>query len=613
MPGIEIVRTQWPRLLVAAILLAVSVWSLPLTLWEYDEPLFSSAVLDYEPLLHHPPPPGYPIYIGLAKAVGLLAGDPFRALTVLSIIGSIVAFFFFADAFGRLAGDRLTGTLAASLFYASPVMLVHANVAMSDPVALALLAATIWSGARLLELRNHPDGSAAWSRRAIVFAALASASCGCRPQFSIIVVPLFFAVLLFARRARAALVAIATFTIVSLVWLAPLVIETGGIAGFLKFETGQAGYLAAHDADVSRSGRTFVDVVLRFVAHPWGQKFSSFPLLALAGLGFAGLLLSRWMLVAPFVLAATFYLGFALAYMDPADGARYSIPSTLFVAFYAASGLVAVASRMRMRWSAAIAVAIVAAVSFAYVSSILLQRRSIPSPPAQAVAWIRANVPAGGRVLYELAMRPIADYTLADYRPVSVDRGLPEIATRPDVPAVILADGGNEDPAARTFQWSYSDAYGKITRAHYRVVSVVPLPVEDRFWPGPGVHAPERTVRGSSWRWLAPSAAFTLPDLGARTLFLSFDLPPSYPFDTNEVEVFVNGSFMARATLRRDAPVDLLIPVSAGKKQVRIRSARSFVPADVPESLNRDPRELAVMLLVVEQRHSHPARDRITR
>lgn len=598
----ELSTTAVWRAGIALVLLIASIWSLPLTLWEYDEPLFSSAIIDYEPLLHHPPPPGYPLYIGLAKGMAVIVGDPFRALTVLSILGSVIAFLLFAHAFSTLGGSPLIGTLAATLFYASPVMLVHSNVAMSDPIALAFLAATIWSGVGLLKLRNVPSDSSDWMRRAIVFGAIASATCGCRPQFSIIVVPLFFAVLIFTRRTRPALAAVAAFTLVSIAWLIPLVVETGGIEGFLKFETNQAGYLAAHDADVSRSGRTFVDVLLRFIAHPWGQKFVSLPLLVVAAIGLMSLLRSRWTVVAPFILSATFYLGFALGYMDPADGARYSIPSTLFVAFYAASGLVTVTSRMRARWLAGFAVAVVAAASFMYVFSILDQRRTTASPPAQAVAWIRANLPQGSRVLYELAMRPIADYRLAEYRPVSVDRGLPDLATQPDVQAVILANGGNEDPAARTFEWDYSDAYGKITRAHYRVVSVVPLPVEDRFWPGPGVHAPERTVRGSSWRWLAPRAHFTLPDLGARELFLSFDLPPSYPHETNEVEVFVNGVLVSRATLRRDSPVDLLIPVAAGKKQIMVRSSRSFVPANVPGSLNRDPRELGAMLLVVEQR-----------
>lgn len=577
-----------------AALLALLLWTIPLTLWEYDEPLFSAAIVDYEPLAHHPPPPGYPVYIGLAKIVNLVVGDPFRSLTVLSILGTLVAFVCFARAFGRMAGDWLIGLIASSLFYLSPTMLVHANVAMSDPVALGFLSVTLLLGLRAVESHTLLD--------AILFAIVASLTCGCRPQFSIIVVPMFLFVLFASRKWRSIGAALIAFTVTSLIWLAPLVLEVGGIVELVQWETNQAGYLADHDADVSRTGRTIVDVLFRFIAHPWGQKFVSFPLLIAAAIGFFALMQKRWRVALPFVAAASLYLLFALLFMDPADGARYSIPSTLFVALYAGSGIVDLARRTKFVVAAPIALLLFGFFFVDYARTLLMQRRSTPSPPAQAVEWIRANLPQNGIVLYELAMRPIADYRLADYRPVSVDKGLVQVADRPDVPAMILADGGTEDPTGKTFEWEYSDAYGKITRAHYRVVSVVPLPVEDRFWPGKGVYAPERTVRGSSWRWLAREASFTIPDLGARTLFLSFDLPKSYASETNEIEIFVNDVRVDGGTLHRDKPIDFFVDVPAGRKVVTIRAKRDFVPSQQPGTLNRDPRSLAVMLLVVEQR-----------
>lgn len=594
--------TNWSTALTAALLLALMLWSLPLTLWEYDEALFASAVVEHDPAAHHPPPPGYPVFIGLGKLVNVVVGDAFRSLTLLSIFGSIVGFLCFARAFGWMAADPLVGLVAASLFYLSPTMLVHANVALSDGISFAFLGATLLLATRVLERKDV--------RSALLFAVAASLCCGSRPQFSILVVPMFFFVLCAIRKAKPIAVALLAFTLTSVIWLAPMAIELGGVLELLAWETNQAGYLAKHDADVSRSGRRFVDVLFRFVAHPWGQKTVSFPILILATIGFVVLIRNRWRVALPFVAAAAIYLLFALVYMDPADGARYSLPSTLAVALYAASGVVFLARRVRTPAAAMVVVALFGGASFAYTHSILQQRRSVPSPPMQAVAWIRQNLPAHGAVLYELAMRPITDYELGRYEPLSVDKGLVHLAGRPDVPAVIIADGGSEDPEAKTFEWEYSDAYGKITRAHYRVVSVVPLPVEDRFWPGPGVYAPERTVRGSAWRWLSRDASFTLPDLGARTLFLSFDLPKTFPFESNEVEIFVNGIRAAGGTLHRDRPVDFLIDVPPGKKQITIRTKHDFVPAQQPGSLNRDPRSLAAMLLTAEQR---PARsERIT-
>src|SRR4028119_2249182 len=46
---------------------AARLLTLPRSVWELDETLFMSGVLDFEPLRHHPHPPGYPLLIGLGK------------------------------------------------------------------------------------------------------------------------------------------------------------------------------------------------------------------------------------------------------------------------------------------------------------------------------------------------------------------------------------------------------------------------------------------------------------------------------------------------------------------------------------------------------------------
>jgi hypothetical protein len=58
------------------------------------------------------------------------------------------------------------------------------------------------------------------------------------------------------------------------------------------------------------------------------------------------------------------------------------------------------------------------------------------------------------------------------------------------------------------------------------------------------------------------------------------------------------------AEVRPGAPADLVVslPGGSGAPRVRIESERTFVPASVPQLLQRDQRELGVMLLDVEQR-----------
>ena len=124
---------------------ALHLTSIPATIWEYDESLFAMAVEKYEPLLHNPPPPGYPIYIGVAKLVAPLAGYvPFRALVALSAFTAIAGFILLAFAFRQLTGSTRAGVMGAVLFYASPTMLLHATLPQSDSGALALLALSMW-------------------------------------------------------------------------------------------------------------------------------------------------------------------------------------------------------------------------------------------------------------------------------------------------------------------------------------------------------------------------------------------------------------------------------------------------------------------------------------
>ena len=44
---------------------AARLLTLPRSVWEWDEILFLEGVRDFDPVRHHPHPPGYPLLIGL--------------------------------------------------------------------------------------------------------------------------------------------------------------------------------------------------------------------------------------------------------------------------------------------------------------------------------------------------------------------------------------------------------------------------------------------------------------------------------------------------------------------------------------------------------------------
>ncbi|HEX6176957.1 MAG TPA: hypothetical protein VF057_01260, partial [Thermoanaerobaculia bacterium] len=128
--------------------LVVLLFSMPASTWEFDETLFFRGLHQYDPVAHHPPPPGYPLFMGAGKVVRAFMPSDFSALVLLSVVSSAIAFVMLALALRNLSGDATMGIGGAALFYFSPAMLVHASLPISEPGALALLATALYFGSK---------------------------------------------------------------------------------------------------------------------------------------------------------------------------------------------------------------------------------------------------------------------------------------------------------------------------------------------------------------------------------------------------------------------------------------------------------------------------------
>ncbi|HBL28941.1 MAG TPA: hypothetical protein DD490_19070, partial [Acidobacteria bacterium] len=213
---------------------------------------------------------------------------------------------------------------------------------MSDVPAALFLSLFLAAAARL------PGNGA--PAAALAAGAFAAAAVGCRPQLAVSVLPALAITLWLAGswRRRAAL--LGAFTVVCLLWFVPLLLAVGGPDGLVRFLTKQAGAVAQWDTTVPRAGQSAVAIATRFLAHPWGQKWTALPVLALAaaGLGVLAWRRAQWKVLLPFALLIAIELGFCLGIMNPRDAVRYAIPSLLGVAFAAAVGLDALARRARV-------------------------------------------------------------------------------------------------------------------------------------------------------------------------------------------------------------------------------------------------------------------------
>jgi 4-amino-4-deoxy-L-arabinose transferase-like glycosyltransferase len=599
---------------------AARLLTLPASPWEWDEVLFMRGVQHFQPLQHHPHPPGYPLLIGLGKLFALVLGDPFRALVALSVVASLIGYVALVDAFRHLAAspgaapieraaaDR-AAILGAALFQLSPAMLVYGPLALSDAPALAFLALALAAAARLHESRS--------AGAAIALGAFASAAVGVRPQLAVAVLPMLLIALLLAHRRRRLLEGLAAFTLVSLLWFVPLVAALGGPRALVPYLTRQGGNVLLYDTVQPRAGASSFAIATRFITHPWGTRLTALPVLLLALVGAVTVIARRprqdaeppaslrmtsaapWL---PLLILAGTDLSLCLFFLNPDDAVRYALPSMLAVAALSGMGCVAVTRALRapqLAWVAGAALA-VGFVSFTW--PLLAARSATPSPPVQAARWFAHSQPSSAILLVEPSLADHADLLLPHVARFPVAEGVPSAALAAQAPVWLLGDGESGLPGARTFRWPASDAYGKLTRRHYGVVSLSPLPGTQRFQVLSGVHGPEPSLRAPGWRWLDATAAIRLGDggPGGHALALTLRLPENVPWPSNTVTVGVAGRDASTIALRRGETQRVVLPIGAAEQvDVTFRSRAAFVPAR--SGLGPDYRRLAVQLVGVEQ------------
>ena len=590
--------------------LVTRLLGVPMSHWELDEWLFRMGVERFAPLEHHPHPPGYPLLIGLGKAVNLLVGDPFLALVVLATASSILIYLVLADAFHRISGDVWVGIAGALLFALSPAMIVHSTTPMSDQPALLFLAVALAAGTRLgrwgreAALAEPPFAGSAlrerWRRRSdlaapAIFGAALSASIGCRPQYAIAILPTLLVGCLAIDRWRARATALGAFALTSAAWFVPLVVATAGWNRFLEYQRVQLETVAKSDAVAARAGRSWIDLGQRFLFDGWGAPMWATAILGLALLGLVALAVKRRGAAVLLLVMGAVHLIFTLITSDPDDGVRYALPSQMAIAFLAAVALGAGASVIPWRRAALFAVvAVVAAISIRYTLPVLDARRTTPSPPVQAAMWAREHLPLRAVILPDPTLRPHADLLMKRFRRFRANEGLAKFWNKPKVPLYALAHGATEIEDAVEFSWPYSDAFARLTRNHYRVVTLAPIAPGRRYREVSGLYPWERVAHRREWRWLAPEAKLEIPP-GEGPLEVDLELSPDPPYPSTTVEFLADGVVIATATVERGGVATACVPMPAAGGMLTLRSSESFVPAE--HHAGPDSRLLAIQLL----------------
>ena len=298
---------------------------------------------DFDVARHQPHPPGYPVFIGLAKlstavlsAAGAGAADVW-GLAIWSVLGGAVlvaAVFAFARAvFGEDERALITTLLTAS----TPLVWFSALRPLSD---MAGLAAAFVSLALLARMRrdesDDPTARRGWPLVAGAF--LAAWAVGFRSQMALLTMPTLAIVLVRSRKPAAVKIrAIAGAVVGALSWAVPLIAASGGPQAYLQALGSQAGedFAGVTMLWLYPTPRVAIVALLNTFVLPWDSPVLAGVVLAMAAAGAMLCVLRDRPALLGLSIVFGPYLVFHLLFQET-PFTRYALPIVPMVAMLAA-------------------------------------------------------------------------------------------------------------------------------------------------------------------------------------------------------------------------------------------------------------------------------------
>lgn len=408
MVGNEQTRQQTVIVVVLAIAVAATrLLALSRSLWDWDEALFCLALNHFDVAAHHPHPPGFPLYIALAKLMRLLISDDFRALRSVQLIASC---FLFPSFYAMARAMRFPFTLAVSaalLYSFLPNVWYYGGTAFSDILSVVLFFA---GAACLFGKRRYLLGTALFSLSLLV-----------RPQNVLMSFPWFLATWPRLRARRFGQVAAAMALSIAIVAIGY------GAAAYATgprvwWETVQkhSHYIATIDGYQNPLRKPVLQLFPDFVIDPFeGGKAPRL----LFGFAVAALFRPKRRdgdALATFVP----FLIFAMFMLNTTGTSRHSLGYMPLHVLLAVDGMAFIGETLAItiakpRLVLAFEILCVAVIGGRFITWTLPALRvvhSTLSPPVAAMEWVRAHVPRGSTIYVGGAVPPHADYFLArDY------------------------------------------------------------------------------------------------------------------------------------------------------------------------------------------------------
>ncbi|HYI07998.1 MAG TPA: hypothetical protein VEK57_02900 [Thermoanaerobaculia bacterium] len=437
--------TRNDRVLLWVLTLAVAatrVLAISRTMWDWDEALFALALLDYDVTAHHPHPPGFPLFIGLAKLIPL---DPFHAPQAIAVVASLFVFpamFFLGRELRLPAFSAIAAALLLAFF---PNVWFYGGTALSDVPSMVLVVT-----ASALLLRGCRS-----DRSLLAGALVLGIAAGFRPQNLLIGFAPFMLAFLHRRRTGflggVILVAIVAGSYGAAASL------SGGWEAYRATLAKHERYIREVDSFLSPIRPNLAQVADDFFVRPYRALPINIAITLLAAAG----LLRRRPLIALGIALAMFgpFLLFAWLYLDFHSASRFSIGYMPLYALLAAQGIPEHGRRLTL--------AALTALLVLWTLPALHVVRTTASPPFAAIAEIRKLMPAITPVYVDPRMAPFADLWLPEYeRRVAA-------SLRPPPEGVLLREGASRAPGAKSFERD-RDRLAGIARPRYFEASLIP-------------------------------------------------------------------------------------------------------------------------------------------
>ena len=338
----------------ACLFFIVHLLFLPPELEDIDSVNFALGVRDFDVARHQPHPPGYPVFIGLAKiSTALLGGSDnpravVRGLAIWSVIAGAALVPLLFALFRALGATEWQAWWAMGIAVTSPLFWFSSLRPLSDLTGLAVAAAaqTLLLGVLTRRVR---DRSAAFL---LAGAFVAGVAAGVRVQTVLLTAPLLAAALVVpqtALRRRTRVTAVLAAFAGVLLWAVPLMLTNGGLQGYLAALGMQAGedFSGVVMLWTTRQARVALDAVTYSLLWPWGGLVVGAIVLTVAAIGLARAAWRAPWSVVWLGIGFAPYAIFHLVFHETAT-IRYALPLVIPIAYLTAIALDAAGRRPSM-------------------------------------------------------------------------------------------------------------------------------------------------------------------------------------------------------------------------------------------------------------------------